>query len=76
MDNKNANDFILNLLSLVSPTSGYGIAKEHAKVTLNDKGEHVVDWTEADAVLKTKMRELTAPTHDAEVKTARDGLFS
>lgn len=76
MDNKNANDFILNLLTLVSLTSGYGIAKEHAKVTLNDKGEHVVDWTEADAAIKVKMRELTAPTVDQDAKAARDGLFS
>lgn len=74
MNNTKNTDFMIKLLSLASMSAGFGMAKDHARVTLDANGNHVIDWTEAMHVLKEKMLAFT--THDSEAPITTGGLFS
>lgn len=67
MDDDKLTEALVSLLTLSSMSFGFAIATECASVTLDDKGNHVIDWTEARAVLKEK----TAKYHASNIGSAQ-----
>lgn len=77
MDDDTMTDTLVALLTIASMGAGFAIATEYASVTLDDKGNHVIDWTEARAVLKEKMAKYNASNLGVAQQPGKsDGLFS